>query len=142
MSASVFVSHGDIEATLAAVPVVGKRLLEPLASLARDKKLPFKIIEDHQVPVSECEVHMTEGDLWSCLEGKVQFTVGGKLVAPMYRKNSDGSDNVQELVADSIEGGQVHILEKGDWLWIPAGEPHLHVCDETARLMIIKIPHA
>ena len=32
------------------------------------------------------------------------------------------------------------ILKQGDWLWIPAGEPHQHSATGTARLVIIKIP--
>jgi len=139
MNKSFVVRASDFTAALASVPVVGKRVLEPLKTLATENRLPFKIIEDHEVSVSECEVHVLEGDLWSCLEGAVRFTVGGKLVEPKHRKNADGSDNVNELVADAIEGGEVIILEKGDWLWIPAGEPHLHTCEGTARLLIVKI---
>ncbi|MEO5927977.1 MAG: hypothetical protein ABIO72_04625 [Patescibacteria group bacterium] len=142
LSPSAVVRHTDIDATLASDSVVGKRLLEPMKAIAAANNLPFKIIEDHQVPVSECEVHILEGDLWCCLEGSVRFVTGGTLVDPKHRPNADGTPNPNELVAETIEGGSETILEKGDWLWIPPGQPHLHTCEGTARLLIVKIPVA
>ena len=31
------------------------------------------------------------------------------------------------------------ILKTGDWLYIPAGEPHQHISESACRLFIIKI---
>ena len=140
MSGCIVVRNAEVDASLSSTPVRGKRALEPLKSLAAEHKLPFKIIEDHQVPVSECEVHRREGDLWCVLEGSVRFVVGGELVNPTNRPNADGTPNENELVSDEIQGGIEYALEKGDWLWIPPGEPHLHTCEGTARLLIVKIP--
>ncbi len=121
-----------VEKTLQTEARPGKNLLEPLKTLASEKKLPFKILEDKEV-VNEAEAHKTEGDLWYCLEGEVKFIYGGELVEPREVKTN-------ELKAVGIKGGSEIILKPGDWFWIPAGQPHQHSCSGTARLMIIKIP--
>ena len=139
MNPCYVVRRGEIEKTLAQEPVVGKRALEPLKALAAEHRLPFKIIEDHQVPTSLCEVHVHEGDLWQVLEGSVRFVVGGEMVDPYHPKNADGSLNMNEILANEIKGGTEHMLEVGDWLWIPPGQPHLHTCEGTARLLIVKV---
>jgi len=136
---STTITNQDIEKTLLSRPKQGKNLLEPLKSIAIKNQVPFKILEDSAV-VNEAEVHMNEGDLWSCLQGTVIFTCGGELVNPRMRKNNDGTNNESELVATKIKNGKKIILKKGDWLWIPPGEPHQHECDGVARLIIVKIP--
>lgn len=135
----VLVRKEDVDKTLLSEPTQGKRLLEPLKSFALAHKLPFKILEDKDV-VNEAEVHMEDGDLWHCLTGEVKFIHGGALVDPRAKKNEDGSIDEKELKSDKISGGTEVFLKPGDWLWIPAGEPHQHMSRETARLIIVKIP--
>lgn len=129
----------EIEETLASVPAQGKRLLEPLKSRAAAEKLPFNILEDKEVS-NEAEVHRHEGDLWHCLEGEVTFVYGGAMVKPWARQLPDGGTDDREIKAKEISGGTEVVLKPGDWLWIPAGQPHTHRTDGTARLVIIKIP--
>jgi len=129
----------DIEAICGSAPIGGKSLLEPLKSKASDHGLPFKILEDHRV-INEAEVHVDQGDLWYCLEGNSIFIYGGAMVEPRVKVRKDGTEDKTELFAKEISGGTTVILKPGDWLWIPAGEPHQHSCPDTARLMIIKIP--
>jgi len=86
---------------------------------------------------------MKEGggdDLWYCIRGEVTFIFGGELVNPEAKKNADGKTDKRELSADTIKGGEETILRPGDWLYIPAGQPHQHRASGTAYLMIIKIP--
>jgi len=128
-----------IDETLKAEPTAGKKLLEPLKSLAAENSLPINILEDKDV-VNDAEVHKHEGDLWLCLEGEVNFIYGGELVDPWAKKNPDGTLDERELKAKEIKGGTEVILNPGDWLWIPAGKPHQHKCNGVARLAIIKIP--
>jgi len=136
---SVFIEKTRIDETLANVPTQGKKLLEPLKSFAKENGLPFNILEDKDVS-NEAEVHHHEGDLWYCLEGEVTFIYGGEMVSPWYKKNSDGTEDKREVKAKEIKGGTEKILKPGDWLWIPAGEPHQHRCEGVARLIIVKIP--
>jgi mannose-6-phosphate isomerase-like protein (cupin superfamily) len=122
-------------------PTQGKRVLEPLASLAAESNLPINVVEDTDV-INNAEVHMNTGDLWLCLEGEVTFTCGGELVEPWSLKNEDGTENKSELQAEKISGGEDYTVKKGDWLWIPPSVPHTHSSKGTARLMIAKIPKA
>lgn len=147
----VFIDRREIDATLAApaasgkpgtangVGVPGKRLLEPLKTIAAANGLPLNILEDREV-ANEAEVHRHEGDLWGCLEGEVTFSYGGVLVGAQMRTRSDGAVNELEIKARDISGGTEAVLKPGDWLWIPAGQPHAHRAAKTARLFIIKIP--
>lgn len=129
----------DIEAMCVKAPIKGRSLLEPLQSTASKRGLPLKILEDHQV-VNEAEVHVSQGDLWYCLEGSPTFIYGGAMVDPQVKVRKDGIKDTNELLAKEIFGGTTVVLKPGDWLWIPAGQPHQHSCTDTARLMIIKIP--
>lgn len=131
----------EIQQTLRSIPTPGKKLLEPLKSLAEKHRLPLKILEDKEV-VTEAEVHMNHGDLWYCLEGEVKFIYGGELVDPVVKKNSDSSLDHNELRAKEIRGGKGVVLKPGDWFWVPAGQPHQHGSDGLCRLVIIKIPKA
>ncbi|RJQ36766.1 cupin domain-containing protein [Candidatus Parcubacteria bacterium] len=128
-----------IDETLGTEPSAGKRLLEPLKSLALRHGLPINILEDYAV-VNEAEVHRHESDLWQCLEGEVTFVYGGELVEPWAKKLLDGGVDDREIKASEIRNGTEVALRPGDWLWIPAGQPHAHRAEGTARLVIIKIP--
>ena len=139
MNDAFYLSKKIIEDNLKVSPLAGKRLLEPLKSMARELNLPFNILEDCSVE-NEAEVHIDEGDLWYCLEGEANFCYGGELDNPVNRLNTDGTKNIKELRADTISGGKIEVLKPGDWLWIPAGVPHLHSAKDLCRLMIIKIP--
>ena len=133
------VRKSDIDATLASAPSQGKRLLEPLKAMAAELKLPLNVLEDKEVS-NEAEVHRHEGDLWQCLEGEVTFVYGGEMVEPWAKKLPDGGMDDREIKANEIRNGVEVTLQLGDWLWIPAGQPHSHRTDKTARLAIIKIP--
>lgn len=134
----VYVEKDKIDETLASEPVQGKRLLEPLKTFAKEHGLPMNILEDKDVS-NEAEVHMHEDDLWHCLEGEATFIYGGEMVEPWFKKNPDGTEDKREVKANEIKGGTEKVLRSGDWLWIPAGEPHQHKCVGTSRLVIIKI---
>lgn len=129
----------EIDATLASGATPGKRLLDPLKSRALAEKLPLNILEDREVS-NEAEVHRHEGDLWYCLEGVVTFVYGGEMANPWVKQLPDGGTDDREIKAKEIRGGTEVTLKNGDWLWIPAGQPHLHKTAGTARLVIIKIP--
>ncbi|MDB5189492.1 MAG: Cupin 2 conserved barrel domain protein [Parcubacteria group bacterium] len=138
---SVFIPKSVIDATLATPAVEGKRQLDPLKALALAGGVPINILEDTNIS-NDVEVHRHEADLWICLEGEVEFIVGGTLVEPWVKQLADGGTDDRELKSKNLEGGTSHVLRVGDVLWIPAGEPHLHRTTGTARLYIIKVPSA
>ncbi len=136
---SVLVRKEDVEKTLSIPSEQGKRLLEPLKTFAKEHSLPLNILEDNNVE-NEAEIHTHEDDLWMCLEGEVTFVYGGRMVNPWFKKNADGTEDQKEMKAKEISGGKEVLLKAGDWLYIPAGEPHSHRTKGVARLVIIKIP--
>lgn len=132
MNDFVYIPKDLIDQTLTKAAQPGKRQLEPLKSLSKEKAVPLNILEDHEV-VNEAEVHEQANDLWLCIEGEVLFTCGGNLVEPRKTDEKTG-----EWKGKSIEGGTDIVMKPGDWLWIPKGVPHLHRCEKIARLYIIK----
>ncbi len=141
MQNCVYVKRELINETLGSATRQGKKLLEPLKTISKESKLPLNILEDKDV-INEAEIHTHEGDLWQCLEGEVTFIFGGELVDPWKKKNADGTEDEREIKANEIRNGTETVLRPGDWLWIPPGQPHQHVCKGVARLAIIKIPKA
>lgn len=138
MGKSVLVKKEYLDKVLSQESKDGKRNLEPLKSFATENSFPMTILEDKNVS-NRAEVHTHEDDLWFCLEGEVQFTYGGELINPVF-KEKNGVVDKREINADGIKNGITEVLKKGDWLYIPAGEPHQHNCKGLARLAIIKIP--
>lgn len=134
-----FVPAALIDSTLKSLPQQGKRLLEPLRSFAAAHGLPFNVLEDMDVS-NEAEVHRHEADLWCCLQGEVTFVYGGEMVNSWAKQLPDGGTDDREIKAKEIRGGTEVRLRDGDWLWIPAGQPHQHKASGIARLVIIKIP--
>lgn len=129
----------DISTILTKEAISGKHMLEPLASTAIAHGMPMNIIEltSH---TNKVEVHKYLSDLWFCLDGEVTFMCGGVMQDAYTRVRSDGSLDETEVRAQGLEGAKEITIKQGDWLWIPAGEPHQHITQGTARLMIIKIP--
>lgn len=129
------------EEALREKPRQGKKLLEPLKSFCTDYDLPLQGILEDTDTENVAEVHTHEGDWWECVEGEIEFIVGGELIDPYYAKrNAEGTIDYREIKAKEIKGGMSVILKAGDSLWIPPGVPHHHFKNGTARLKIIKIP--
>lgn len=140
MANCVYVPKATVDEALRNQPVQGKHSLEPLKALAAASGLPMNVLEDHEV-VNDAEVHHHEDDLWFCLEGDVAFTYGGELADPWYKKNLDGTEDRREIKAKEVRGGKTIVMRPGDWLYVPAGQPHKHDClNGTARLVIVKLP--
>jgi|SRR3989338_6809859 len=135
----VFIPKSVTNETLAVPATQGKNILEPFKSAAAGSRT--YLLEDCDVD-NKCEVHRTEADLWTCLEGEVEFEVGGELVDPYERKHPDGSKDQFEVrsAPGNIRGAMKYTLRPGDLLFIPAGVPHAHRTQGTARLYFTKIP--
>lgn len=78
---------------------------------------------DHSVSVSrrtgpgQAEVHTGETDVFYVLEGSATFVTGGTVI--------DGKTTAPgQIRGAGIEGGQTHMLSKGDVVVIPRGTPH------------------
>ena len=130
----VFIPSDVTKQTLATSAMQGKHLLEPFKSAAAGSAI--NILEDHELTDNQTEVHRHEADLWICLEGEVDFVVGGELVEPWAKKLPDGSEDTRELKAnvDGIRGGTAHTLTAGDILFFPSGQPPPHTTKKNHPL--------
>lgn len=131
---SVLLSKADFDKFLQILPEKGKRILAQSKDFSARTGFPAKILEDYEI-TNEAEVHEHEEDLWYCVEGEATFITRGKLVS-----SRQSEKDPREWKGSGIEGGEEIVLHVGDWLWIPAGEPHQHRSSSLARLVIIKIP--
>lgn len=129
-----------IDNILATLPTKGKKDMEPFKSFCKERGIPMNIVEDHEVTNNIVEQHMGMADLWLCVEGEGTFTYGGEMVGAYPKKLPDGSLDEREWRAPSISGGETVVLRAGDWLWVPAGEPHVHGAEKTSRFVVVKIP--
>lgn len=139
MKAYLHISKAAVDETLATPALQGLRLLEPLKSLALAAGMPMKILEEVNTN-GDAEAHTKEADLWFCLEGAPTFTLGGVLQNAHKRTSANGEVVPDEIIGDSIEGGDEIVLMPSEWLWIPADVPHQHHSSGTTRMVIIKVP--
>jgi len=65
----------------------------------------------------QVEVHVKETDIFYITEGEATFVTGGKMIGGKETRPD-------QLVGTSIDGGEVHHLQQGDFIAIPAGTPH------------------
>ncbi len=135
MKKSILITALQIAEALKTPPAQGKHALEPFKSdFVKPNSLPFEILEDSAVANNKVELHMDVEDVWVCLEGEAWFLLGGEMVDP---KPSE-SGGPRELRSKEVHGAERIVMKPGDWLWIPAGVPHVHGAEQTARLMVLK----
>jgi mannose-6-phosphate isomerase-like protein (cupin superfamily) len=137
-----YLSHETISKLLAVAPSPGKKDLEPIKSYLKERGIPANVVEDVDVHDNVVEVHRDTADFWIGLEGETVFTLGGTLEEAFVKPAKDGSYQDIEIRAKCITGGERVTVKKGDWLWIPAGVPHVHEATGVSRLLIIKVPQA
>jgi quercetin dioxygenase-like cupin family protein len=65
----------------------------------------------------QVEVHDKETDIFYVVDGEATFVTGGKMI-------NGKQTRPDQWLGESIEGGEVHHLAKGDVITIPAGTPH------------------
>jgi len=123
--------------------LIRKKTVEEALSCSADLKYLKELIKGQQIvliaednlgkKLNKAEIHKKMSDFFICLKGKVSFVYGGQLINP-WEKDEDKN----ELRADEIQGGKEEVLEAGDMLIVPAGQPHQH--NGNAYLLVIKIP--
>lgn len=117
---------------------IGKQALEPFSQQAAKVGIPMALIEDHQVS-TPVEVHRAHDDLFYVLSGELELVTGGVVIDPAFFSEQDVV-NENEIRASHLEGGEALMLEAGAVARIPAGLPHFHRTETTARFFVIKIP--
>ena len=65
----------------------------------------------------KAEVHETETDVWYVIDGGCVFVTGGSLIGA----HPEGPGQIR---GTAIDGGEDHVIAKGDFIRVPAGMPH------------------
>ena len=85
---------------------------------------------DRRMQPQNGNVHNTEAEMWFVLDGSGAVTTGGKLV-PIMKEGKQ--------VGRRIEGGTVHKVAKGDFLFFPEGVPH-QATEGTITFLTFEVP--
>lgn len=78
---------------------------------------PYSIATSRRDKPGVVEIHLRNNDLMFVQEGSAILVTGGTVVSPR-------STEADEIRGESIVGGEVHELSKGDVVVVPAGTPH------------------
>jgi len=87
------------------------------STLFQEEGVPYSIATTRRDKPGGAEIHLRNNDLMIVQEGSATLVTGGTVVAG----HSIAAD---EIRGDSIAGGEVHELSKGDVIIVPAGTPH------------------
>jgi len=95
----------------------------------------FKVHASRREKAGQAEVHHDDTDIIYVLQGQATFVTGGRVPDAA----SIGPD---ELRGSAIEGGESRTLKPGDFIVVPAGQPHWFKAVEGAFLYyVVKVPH-
>jgi mannose-6-phosphate isomerase-like protein (cupin superfamily) len=87
------------------------------SALFQQAGVPYSIATSRRDKPGVVEIHLRNNDLMFVQEGSATFVTGGTVVSPH-------STDPDEIRGESIVGGDVHELSKGDVIVVPAGTPH------------------
>jgi mannose-6-phosphate isomerase-like protein (cupin superfamily) len=87
------------------------------SALFQEAGVPYSIATSRRDKPGVVEIHLRNNDLMFVQEGSATLVTGGTVVSA----HSTGPD---EIRGESIVGGEVHELSKGDVIVVPAGTPH------------------
>jgi mannose-6-phosphate isomerase-like protein (cupin superfamily) len=78
---------------------------------------PYNVNMELRKMGQAASVHETEAELFYVIDGAGTLVTGGKLM-------EERRTNAENLSGTGIEGGVTKRVSKGDWILVPAGEPH------------------
>jgi len=96
---------------------------------------PYNVNMELRKMGQAASVHETEAELFFVIDGAGTLVTGGKLI-------EERRTNAENLSGTGIEGGVTKRVSKGDWILVPAGEPHQFPAVEGSglRLMSLHLP--
>jgi mannose-6-phosphate isomerase-like protein (cupin superfamily) len=86
-------------------------------ALFQEDGVPYSIATSRRDKPGVVEIHLKNNDLMFVQEGSATLVTGGTVVSPH-------STDPDEIRGESIVGGEIHELSKGDVVVVPAGTPH------------------
>ncbi|HZR27842.1 MAG TPA: cupin domain-containing protein [Terriglobales bacterium] len=77
----------------------------------------YKVIAGRHDTPGKAELHTRDTDVFYIVDGTATFVTGGKIVDAKITAP-------EEVRGSAIDGGEAHLLNKGDIIVIPPGTPH------------------
>ncbi len=77
----------------------------------------YKVIGGKHDTPGKAELHTRDTDVFYIVDGTATFITGGKIIDPKVTAP-------EEVRGSAIDGGEAHLLTKGDVIVIPPGTPH------------------
>jgi mannose-6-phosphate isomerase-like protein (cupin superfamily) len=93
---------------------------------------PYHMGLEYRSPKGIASVHKNDGEFMYVLEGEGNIPAGGTVVNP--------KDSGANIDGDALQGATDHFMKKGDFIYVPAGVPHLAVSDGTFVLATLHVP--
>jgi mannose-6-phosphate isomerase-like protein (cupin superfamily) len=93
---------------------------------------PYSVNMEHRLMNQAASVHETEAELFYVIDGAGTLVTGGKLV-------EEKRTNAENLSGTGIEGGVSKRVSKGDWILVPAGQPHQFPAVEASGLTLMSL---
>jgi quercetin dioxygenase-like cupin family protein len=93
---------------------------------------PYRVGLEYRTPKGIASVHKNDGELMWVLAGEGNIPTGGMVVNP--------KDTGANIDGDALEGATDHHMKAGDFIFVPAGLPHLAVTDGTFVLATLHVP--
>jgi mannose-6-phosphate isomerase-like protein (cupin superfamily) len=94
--------------------------------------VPYRMGLEYRSPKGIASVHKNDGEFMYVLEGEGNIPTGGTVVNP--------KDSGANIDGDALQGATEHHMKKGDFIYVPAGVPHLAVTDGTFVLATLHVP--
>lgn len=110
---------------------IGSHIVPGSKKLYKDG-FPILFVQNYKVDNRPAEIHLHEDDVFFCMYGEARFVIGGRLINPWTK-------DCLTFFADTIKGGREVVLKEGDWLHIPAGQPHQHFTSFLCHFMVVKL---
>jgi uncharacterized cupin superfamily protein len=87
---------------------------------------------EYRSPKGIASVHKNDGEFMWVLAGEGNIPTGGTVINPR--------DTGANIDGDALEGATDHHMKTGDFIFVPAGLPHLAVTDGTFVLATLHVP--
>ncbi len=128
---NLYISPADVAAAEARAKALPTMTAQPLVSVP-----PYRAVLEFRAKPTPASVHEKEDELISVVAGSATMIVGGTLKDQTRR-------NETNLSGSGIDGGKTYAIEKGSFLFIPAGTAHYFAAmgPDGLTIMSLHVPH-
>jgi len=128
---NLYMSPADVAAALAKGKAAATMTPQQLVSVP-----PYRAVLEYRANPTPASIHEKEDELISIVAGSGTMIIGGTLKDQTRRNDTN-------LAGSGIEGGKTYSVEKGAFLFIPAGTAHYFASmgPDGLTIMSLHVPH-